>query len=290
MKKILIPTDFSEKSVNTVKYGIHLGQSMNKAVTLVYVVDLSRYTTDYHETTGVAPYVPDLLQLKEVAETQFKEFVPKIKKEFGEDVALDTRLETGIFADRIIELSNGDEYDLILLTGRTEKSFLDRLISDRNETIIEDARCPVFIVPPSSAYSELQRIVYATNYNEADIGSLQRLSDLARIFNSKITALHISNDKSFKNKLSEKGFEEMVQEKCNYTNINLQMRKGDDIVDTIEQVATELKADLIGILKENHGFWKELFSSSSTKELVLNTKLPVLVFHEKSFLKKKSST
>ncbi len=290
MKKILIPTDFSEKSMNTVKYGVQLGQSMNKAVTLVYVVDLSRYTTDYHETTGVAPYVPDLMQLKEVAEKQFKEFIPKIKKEFSEDLAIDTLLETGIFADRIIELSNGEEYDLILLTGRTEKSFLDRLISDRNETIIEDARCPVFIVPPSSAYADLQNIVYATNYNEADIGSLQRLSDLARIFDSKITALHISTDKSFKNKISEKGFQEMVQEQCNYPNINLQMRKGDDIVHTIEQVATELKADLIGFLKENHGFWKELFSSSSTRELVLNTKLPVLVFHEKSFLKKKSST
>jgi nucleotide-binding universal stress UspA family protein len=43
--------------------------------------------------------------------------------------------------------------------------------------------------------------------------------------------------------------------------------------------------DLIALLKENKGFLKEIFSGSSTREVLHEAKIPVLVFHQKSFIK-----
>lgn len=286
MKKLLIPTDFSEKSINTALYGIDLAEVLHKEVVLVNVIDLSRYTANYQETTGVAPYLPDIRDLRNAAEKQFEELMSVIEKKTGKGKKIGTVIETGIFADKIIDMSEAEDTYMILLTGRSEHSFLDRFISDMNQEIVEDARCPVFIVPPEAKFTGIRKIIYATNYHEADIGSLAKLSELAEIFNAHINALHITLDDDFKNQIRERGFKNLVREKSGYEHIDITSVKGESIIEDINKFAHETEADLISIMKENRGFLEDLFTSSSTRKLVMHTMLPVLVFHEKSFIKK----
>ncbi|HYX08977.1 MAG TPA: universal stress protein [Bacteroidales bacterium] len=286
MKKLLIPTDFSEKSINTALYGIDLAEVLQKEVVLVNVIDLSRYTANYQETTGVAPYLPDIRDLRNASEKQFEELMAVIEKKTGKSKQIGTVIETGIFADKIIDMSEAEDTYMIILTGRSEHNFLDRFISDMNQEIVEDARCPVFIVPPEAKFTGIQKIIYATNYHEADIGSLAKLSELAEIFDAHINALHITRDDNFKNQIRERGFKNLVREKSGYTHIDITSVKGDSIIEDIDKFAHETKSDLISIMKENRGFLEDLFTSSSTRKLIMHTKLPVLVFHEKSFIKK----
>jgi nucleotide-binding universal stress UspA family protein len=49
----------------------------------------------------------------------------------------------------------------------------------------------------------------------------------------------------------------------------------------INDYSSDIDANLVVMLKENRHFLERLFKPSSTKKLIKEAKLPVLVFHEK---------
>jgi nucleotide-binding universal stress UspA family protein len=57
--------------------------------------------------------------------------------------------------------------------------------------------------------------------------------------------------------------------------------KNQDITEILNKEAAEINADLIVVLQENKNFLERIFEGSFTKELINQTQIPVLVFHEK---------
>ena len=131
------------------------------------------------------------------------------------------------------------------------------------------------------SYRPFKKILYATDYNEADITTLKRLVALTKEFSPEITALHITDSKDFEEKTMQKGFKDIVAQETNYDKIHVKTEKeSKSTEEKINDIAIKIKADLIVLLKENKGFIEKIFTSSSTKKVIKKAKLPVLVYHE----------
>ena len=55
-----------------------------------------------------------------------------------------------------------------------------------------------------------------------------------------------------------------------------------NIGEVINDFALSKKANLIAVLKENRGFLERIFKSSSTKEILNKSQLPVLIYQLKT--------
>ncbi|MDT8394030.1 MAG: universal stress protein [Bacteroidales bacterium] len=173
------------------------------------------------------------------------------------------------------------EYDFVLI-GKQYKN--EYPIDDRSIDIINFIDHPVWIMPENAEYKPLKTIVYATDYEEEDIKTMKELSRLAKLSSARIIALHISKNLDFGEKIKNAGYKDLLMKKVGYKNIEASALKLSDkqsLAESIHEYAAKNDAGLLVTLKENKKFIDRLFKSSTTKKLVAESDIPLLVFSEK---------
>jgi len=287
MKHIILPTDFSNESIQTIKNAKILAAKLDKSIRLLYIIDYSRYANLYQEPMEVntVPFAPALQELQEIGEELYRKHEEEIKNIIHPEIEVNYEIKPGVFPHVIVQESNDKDTYMIVLSKGNEDGFLTRFFDNTNEEIMSEAACPVLIMNEKQSLNSIKNILYATNYHKEDIPSLKKLSELAGIYNAEITALHITKDKDFDDRVKSEGFSDTLKKEADYNKLKIQLVEGKDAAEEIMKYSRENKMDLIALLKENKGFLKEIFSSSSTREVLQDTKIPVIVFHQKSFIK-----
>jgi len=280
MKTLAFLIDEIDKSKELIRYAALFAKDINARVHVLYVQNSVNYGTYDH--VGMAS-LPDLKVTDKTADENNKKVEEIIKELIAKDIgfsSIEFKSDIGEASIILKEKVENNEYDLLMLQGSSEESFWMNNSVIMN--IVRNVPCPVFIIPPDTAYQPLKKIIYATDHNEEDISTLKSLIDLAKPFNPEILALHVSNDDEFEEKLKSKGFAEMLNEKTGSNNISVKMipdMEGADAVESLVNEAEKAKANIIVVLKENRNFFERIFKSSFTADLIKKVQLPVLVFH-----------
>ncbi|WP_421077025.1 universal stress protein [Methanothermococcus sp. Ax23] len=138
-KKILIPTDSSEVSMEAAKHALEIAKAMNSRVYAVYVVDIVPFIG--LPTEGLWE------SMKEILEEEGKEALKKIEdkaKEMGVDIK--SEILEGSPAKEIVDYAERKKVDLIVM-GTTGKTGLDKLLlGSVAEKVSKGAHCPVLLV------------------------------------------------------------------------------------------------------------------------------------------------
>ena len=152
-----------------------------------------------------------------------------------------------------------------------------------NVDIIRNVRCPVWIVPEGITYKPFSEILYATDYHEEDVHKIKQLAGFASQFAASITAVHITGDACFSEKVKGEGFVNMVKKETGYELISIKVlpeTKGEPLVDELHNFALMIDADLIVLLRENRRFADRLMHGSRSEKIARETQLPVLIYNE----------
>jgi nucleotide-binding universal stress UspA family protein len=287
MKHIILPTDFSEESIQTIKNAKILAAKLDKSIRLLYIIDYSQYANLYQEPMEVntVPFAPALQELQEIGEELYKKHREEIENIAHPEIEVNYEIKPGVFPHVLVQESKDEDVYMIVLSKGKEEGFLTKFFDNTNEEIMSEAACPVLIMNEKITLDSIENILYATNYHKEDIPSMKKLSELASIYDAEITALHITRDKDFDDRLKSGGFSDTLKKEAGYKKLLLKLVEGKDAADEIIKYSRENNMDLIALLKENKGFLKEIFSGSSTREVLHEAKIPVLVFHQKSFIK-----
>lgn len=283
MQHIIIPTDFSNESLAIISRGKELAQKLNKGILLLYIIDYNQYANIYQEQVEVSsiPFAPIYEELRDAAIELFNQHSEVIKTSVDSSIHVEFKIKSGVFAQVLSDESQSENAFLILLSKGKEEGFLTRFFYNTNAEIVSETSCPVLVIPEPSVPFSFTKIVYATNYHEEDVPTMKRLALIGSIFQSSITALHIDKEANFNNLIIQQGFIDELKEKIDYKDLQIEVVQGYNPVEEIIKYAKHHNVDLIVLLKENKGFLKELFSTSTTKNLIEHSKIPVLVFHQK---------
>jgi len=138
VKRILVPTDFSEDSLEALRCAVELAHEQQSEVVLVHVVEpLPHGIVRWSEPTKLleAHAETDSRELKRL-ENQTIQLYPKCRSE----------LHFGVLHDVIRELVVKLEVDLMVMSMRGHTHLLDRLVGSTAEKILRYAPCPVLRV------------------------------------------------------------------------------------------------------------------------------------------------
>ncbi len=144
IKKILVPTDFSEYSRKSIKYGISLAEQYNAEVYVLYVFD----DRIFDESLFILYTENEMRQnRKKVYNEQLEKIVCDIHSK-SPQLELHRKLKVGIAFVEIIKFAKAENIDLIIMSshGRTGISHL--LIGSTTEKVVRKAPCPVLTVRP----------------------------------------------------------------------------------------------------------------------------------------------
>lgn len=194
---------------------------------------------------------------------------------------LEYDIETGHPPDVIQEYCKNKTIGAVMLSG----SMGATLFSDdsSNVEIIRRVRCPVWIIPEGITYKPFSEILYATDYHEEDLPNLKQLAGFASKFPASITAVHITRDTGFDEKVKGEGFAVKIKKETGYEMVSVKVlpeKKGEPLVEELHKFALMMAADLIVLLRENKGFMDRLLHGSRSEKIARETQLPVLIFNE----------
>lgn len=284
MKSILIPIDFSEnadRALNAAKL------MADKETTKLFILhSYQPYIADANVTSGeILPGIgaPDFLSMTTELEDEFR-------KRFNRyaDLLTEEGYQTeAIWAVGGVQSSVEDaikEYkpDLIVMGRTGTGGFLDKLIGSSATHIALHSPCPVMIIPPQSSPEKFKELVYATQfeYDETDI--LKEVYVIANHLGSRLTLLKINTDSQPDIQPDNQYIDEIKKEFAISSN-NIVIRSANHVLDGIEDYCDEINADLLIMSSRERSFLEEyLINPGVTKKLVVDTHVPLLVFHLKS--------
>ena len=138
MKRITVPTDFSEHSLEALRYAVGLAREQQAEVVLVHVVEpLPHGIARWYEPTKLLEWYAEMASGDlDRFENQAIQLYPKCRSE----------LHFGVLHDVISELVVKLEVDLIVMSMRGQTHLLDLFIGGTAEKIQRYAPCPVLRV------------------------------------------------------------------------------------------------------------------------------------------------
>lgn len=148
--KILIPVDFSDASVRSLRHGLDLAVQCGASVAVLFVVDTS------------FPY-PDLFSFEDPKEDYFKVMRDRARAKMdewlgklpaAEKVAVQKLVGRGRPAAEIVSMADEVEADLILVSRHGQSGLRHAFMGSTTEAVIRSASCPVTVLPPLPSADE----------------------------------------------------------------------------------------------------------------------------------------
>jgi len=273
MKKILVPIDFSDNSK------IALNTAKRTALRIDASLIVMHAYQPFIPVATVPESVTSLSFVKEMESDQKSQLSQVVEMLKNEGMVAEELWVEGTTVDAIVGSAKQINADLIIL-GRTGKGgFLDKLIGTSATKVAMDAHCPVLIVPPKFQSKGLSEVVYATQleYEESDI--VDKVITLINSLGGRLTFLKINSLMQADLKEDEPYIQEIVQ-KFGFERDDIVIKRSGSVVRGIEEFCDQIKADLLIVSARKREFLEELLGDGSvTKKLILETQVPLLVYH-----------
>jgi len=142
VQKILFPIDFASQFDTLVPWVATFGQKFDARVYVLFVAqDLSNFAT----------FVPhgNIKEFQQQAMESAKKRMAAAVQEFFKDFPkLETRVDTGAPADKILELAAQEKIDLIIMGAHGRKGLERAIFGSVADKVVSGAPCPVVTVRP----------------------------------------------------------------------------------------------------------------------------------------------
>lgn len=144
LKKILVPTDFSESARHALVYGCSFAREYRAELLLLHVVE--DIAVSYASDLFPVPMAHVFQELSGYAKTELQKLVEEAR---GKGLSARELLAQGRPSSEILRIAKEETVDLIVL-GTHGKGVLDQaLFGSTTERVVRNAPCPVLTVRPS---------------------------------------------------------------------------------------------------------------------------------------------
>ena len=282
MKNILVPTDFSEDSLNAVSYALELLKKSPCNFYLLHVNDLSGYA--YQGLSYAAS--PEVL-VEDVIATAKKKLHVFLKKVGSMAKTKEHHFyplyDQGFFIECIRRNVEERKIDLIVMGTKGCSGALGEVIGSNTGDVITKVKCNTLAVPIMASFGKLEEIAFPTDYNifySAKILSV--ITDLLETNKSYLRVMHASKsgqlltESQVKNKeYLEDYLNETFEKKNSFHSIT-----NKNVTAAVQCFVESRKIDLLVMVAKNLNFLQQIVFSTKVEKISFHTKIPFLVIHD----------
>jgi nucleotide-binding universal stress UspA family protein len=273
MQTIFVPLDFSENSLQALRHAIELAKTSESQIIVFHSYQPPQMGG------GSFTGKKKLIDLgKQEAEDNMYKVVMRLK-ETEPDLGFEHLVVDGDPIQRILFYSEKYESDLIVMGTKGASGLNEVFLGSVAAKIINDASCPVVIVPEESQKGTYERIVYATSLIADDKGVLNYLKELATDFKAKLECIHIEQDSETNAKFQAfaRNYTEMGTDD-NYVSFKVVPKKENQKVeDVLLEYIEENPLTLLVMLRRERDFLQRIFGNSVTKKMAYHAESPLLI-------------
>lgn len=275
MKKILLPTDFSENAQNAISYALLL----YKEVECEFYI-LHTYTPISVSTGGMMGSYSTLAlqeQEKEITEQKLKVTKDKLKNEYNNaNHTFVTMASFNYLVSQMKEVIREKDIDAVVMGTKGASGLGEVFVGTNTMRTIKNIKIPVIAVPSGFKYEKPKEVLLPTDYKFSKSNRyLLVIKELCEAHSSRLHILNIYNDIALDEE--QKKTKSFLEHFFKNTISFFHSLKRSEIIEAIEVFETKHKVNFLIMIHNKHHFFDELFFKQVVTQMVYHTNVPFLV-------------
>jgi len=275
MRKILIPTDFSENAMNAITYAMELFKYERSDFIIMHA-----FADEVYENE---------LDMSRVLFEEYKEKVressdKKLQKVLEDMLVISsnprheyTYLSVfGSLVDEANDVVDKENIDLLVMGTRGETDDRDITFGSNTLQVIKYVKCPVLAIPSKYHDVQTKNILFPTDYQlPYERRELKLVSTLAKSFVATINFLYVSTfeNLSFRQQDNKSILQYSVHE--NKTEFHKISKR--NLTEAINEFIEHNQIDMLVMVNTRHSYLENMLYTSTIQKIGLKIQIPFLV-------------
>jgi nucleotide-binding universal stress UspA family protein len=275
MRKILIPTDFSENAMNAIKYALELFKYERSEFIIMHA-----FADEVYEHTI------------EMSRSLFEEYKEKVwqqsdkalQKIVTEMLAISPNPKHnyeylsvfGSVVDEANDVVDKQNIDVVVMGTRGKTDDRDIFFGSNSLQVIKYVKCPVLAVP--STYHDIhpQNILFTSAFQlPYKRRELKLLSTIAKSFVATVSVLHISKYKELSHR--QRDNQDIIKYALKENKTEFVTEEGEDLTTTINEYIQKHDIDMLVMVNTRHSYFENILYTSTIEKTGWYIQIPFLV-------------
>lgn len=275
MKRIILPTDFSDNAYNAIRYAAKLFKDEETTFYLVNTYTPAIYQTEYVLQSPGQIGLGDVY--RESSMTQLEDVKARVEKEFNN--ARHNFMVHSAFnipVDEIIQTIEKEKADLVIMGTQGATGAKEILFGSHTVHVIKKATCPIIAIPSEFEYENPKEILFPTDYEiDYQRKQLDTLIDIAKAHISSIEVLHVSSgydltEAQLKNK-------KKLNRILGNTTHQFHDLPNQGVIEGINAMQMKKRMNMLVMIQNKHTFLERLFIEPIIKKIGFHMTIPFMV-------------
>ena len=281
MKKILLPTDFSENSREAIEDAIDLFKYCKCTFYLLHSFEpqISAPSTAVTSKRANAVIMESMRKEARLGLQKIEKQIHELPK--NENHTFETTIVNDYFTSAVKSKVEELNIDVVVVGTKGASGLKEVAIGSNTANLIGKLPCPIIAAPSNTRLDTLKKIGFAVDYSIKSYASgLGLLKELATHYESEVYVVHVK-DKEFT--------PEMESSKTELENYLKPISTSFyHLTDVSVEVGTRVfcesqKLDIMCLVARKKGFLESLFQKSHSKTISHHANVPLIIFNEDSF-------
>jgi nucleotide-binding universal stress UspA family protein len=277
VKKILFPTDFSPTAQNAFKHCLILADYYQAKIEVLHVVfpeyaamdvPVVSMATTREKVDAAVPVMHSFVELG-LSQTQALytfQAIPRVEE----------KVEIGIAIGTIIKLANEHDADLIMMGTKGSHNTLEKAFGSVSTGVIEQAKCPVMLIPEFAQWKPTHIIAYASDLSESDPYHFWKATEMLTPFHPLLHVINIHKGDAH-DQIAIDELKKIFSNNTPAVQISFHQEKHDSITDGLEVFIDNYGVDLLVMYSPHRSWVERWFHHSQTRDVAFTTRIPLLV-------------
>jgi nucleotide-binding universal stress UspA family protein len=272
MKKILIPTDFSDHAEYALKVAAQIAKKNNGEIILLHMLELPHEGSD---AVGAGSDIPEIMFFKNAAIRRLEDLMDE---DYLEGLKVSEIIQFEMAFDGILNISRKNDVDLIVMGSHGASGFKEMFIGSNAEKVVRNSDIPVLIIKKEEDNFQVNDFVFASNFSEEIKKPFTKVVEFANKFDSTLHLVMVNTPNNFQSSSAANDTMTKFLSNFNVSKVETHIYNETNVEKGILNFADSINADLIGMSTHGRKGISHFFNGSISEDLVNHSNRPVITF------------
>ena len=277
--KILLPTDFSDNSWNSIRYALQLFKKRECTFYLLNVYTPLLYNLEYI-ASGQTIYDLDDTSKKQ-SEIQLTALKKRVLEEFNNPLhQIETISAFNELIPGIRSVVESEKINFIVMGTKGATGAKEILFGSNTIHTLKNATIPLLAIPENFEFKKVENVLFPTDYHIMyENSQISPILEIVQLDQAALNVLHVAA--GYELSESQQFNKAILVSLLNTVNSNYHNVPDGDLEEAINEFQATHKTDMLVMINNKHSFFENILFRSTIKQVGFHLKIPFLVIPTK---------
>ncbi|SDG63832.1 universal stress protein [Psychroflexus sediminis] len=276
MKRILVPTDFSQQANKALKVAAQIARRYDCEIFLVHLLDLPLQLID-PMNEGVGGDLPESLFFMKLAHKKFSETFDEMKY-YLEGIKVHETVEFDEAFDGIISIAKKHKCDLIVMGSNGSDGLQEIFIGSNTEKVVRFSQIPVLVIKEELPVFKIDTFIFVSNLSTSSRKAFREALNFSELLGVELQLVYINTPHKFKTTAELDTLFNDFTKNIEFNPSQFHIYNDATIELGIRNFAFKVSADLVGIGTHGRKGISHFMSGSLAEDVINHMKKPIITF------------